>query len=95
MGFFRFRHSVKILPGVCWNLGKKSTSLSIGHRGAHYTVGTAGSRTTVDIPGTGLSYTEIHQSHTQGTEHESYKGIPMPSQEWIRDNRVKCHHPHA
>ena len=88
MGFFRFRRSIKILPGVRWNIGKKSTSLSIGPRGAHYTVGTAGSRTTVGIPGTGLSYTDIHKSHAQVTQHESYHEVPMPSQEWIRNNRV-------
>ena len=88
MGFFRFRRSIKILPGVRWNIGKKSTSLSIGARGAHYTVGTAGSRTTVGIPGTGLSYTDIHKSHTQVTQHESYHEVPMPSQEWIRNNKV-------
>jgi len=88
MGFFRFRRSIKLFPGVRWNIGKKSSSLSIGGRGAHYTVGTSGSRTTIGIPGTGLSYTDIHRSHTQVTEHESYKGVPMPSQEWIRNNRV-------
>jgi hypothetical protein len=55
MGFFRFRRSVKLFPGVRWNFGKKSTSLSIGGRGANYTVGTSGGRTTVGIPGTGLS----------------------------------------
>jgi Protein of unknown function (DUF4236) len=58
MGYFRFRRSIKLLPGVRWNIGKKSTSLSFGVRGAQYTVGTSGSRTTVGIPGTGLSYTE-------------------------------------
>ena len=88
MGFFRFRRSIKLFPGIRWNIGKKSSSLSFGGRGAHYTVGTSGSRTTIGIPGTGLSYTDIHRSHTQVTEHESYKGIPMPSQEWIRNNRV-------
>jgi hypothetical protein len=88
MGFFRFRRSIKLFFGVRWNIGKKSSSLSIGGRGAHYTVGTSGSRTTIGIPGTGLSYTDIHRSHTQVTEHESYKGIPMPSQEWIRNNRI-------
>ena len=63
MGFFRFRRSIKLLPGVRWNFGKKSTSLSIGGRGANYTVGgPRGSRTTVGIPGTGLSYTETSGS---------------------------------
>ena len=58
MGFFRFRRSIKIAPGIRWNFGKKSSSLSFGGRGFHYTVGSRGSRTTVGIPGTGMSYTE-------------------------------------
>ena len=67
MGFFRFRRSIKLFPGVRWNIGKKSSSLSFGGKGAHYTVGgPRGSRTTVGIPGTGLSYTE-----TSGTSHRS------------------------
>ena len=86
MGFFRFRRSVKIFPGVRWNFGKKSTSLSIGGRGAHYTFGTAGSRTTVGIPGTGLSYTDIHSSHSRVASR--HPNIPTPSESWIRNNRV-------
>ena len=86
MGFFRFRRSVKLFPGVRWNIGKKSTSLSFGGRGAHYTVGTAGRRTTVGIPGTGISYTDIHSNHSRVTERHA--GIPMPSESWIRNNRV-------
>ena len=67
MGFFRFRRSIKLFPGVRWNIGKKSSSLSFGGKGAHYTVGgPRGSRTTVGIPGTGLSYTE-----TSGTSPRS------------------------
>src|SRR5262249_49937697 len=60
MGYFRFRRSIKILPGVRWNIGKKSTSVSFGGRGLTYTLGTKGSRTTVGIPGTGISYTQVH-----------------------------------
>src|SRR6266542_3789705 len=67
MGFFRFRRSIKILPGVRWNFGKKSTSVSFGPRGLKYTIGTQGSRTTVGIPGTGLSYTQVHASKPGST----------------------------
>lgn len=63
MGFFRFRRSVKLLPGIRLNFGKKSTSLSFGVRGAHYTVGPHGSRTTVGLPGTGISYTSTSGTH--------------------------------
>lgn len=55
---FRFRRSVKILPGVRLNFGKKGTSVSVGPRGAKVTVGPSGTRATVGIPGTGISYTE-------------------------------------
>lgn len=70
MGFFRFRRSVKLFPGVRWNIGKSSSSLSFGGRGYHYTVGSRGSRTTIGIPGTGLSYTET-SGHTSTTTEES------------------------
>src|SRR5258705_335428 len=60
MGFFRFRRSIRILPGVRINVGKRSASMSVGVRGAHVTFGgPQGTRTTVGLPGTGLSYTEV------------------------------------
>jgi uncharacterized protein DUF4236 len=66
MGYFRFRRRIKIAPGVHWNIGKKGSSLSFGGRGVTYTVGPQGSRTTVGIPGTGVSYTHV-QSHSPPT----------------------------
>lgn len=56
---WRFRRSIKIAPGVRWNIGKRSTSFSFGPRGFKVTAGTAGVRQTVGLPGTGLSYTKI------------------------------------
>jgi hypothetical protein len=95
MGFFRFRRSVRLLPGVRWNFGKRSSSLSFGVRGAHYTMGTRGSRTTVGIPGTGLSYTQIHGSHSRVAGHRNWADIPAPSDEWFRANapEIKFHFP--
>jgi hypothetical protein len=55
---FRFRRRIKIAPGVRLNVGKTGfTSMSIGGRGMTMNVGAKGVRTTVGIPGTGLSYT--------------------------------------
>jgi hypothetical protein len=54
----RFRRSVRLLPGVKLNFGQKSSSVSIGVRGLHYTVGTRGARVTAGIPGTGLSWSQ-------------------------------------
>jgi hypothetical protein len=67
MGYFRFRRSIRIFPGVRWNIGKKSSSVSFGPRGLKYTIGTQGSRTTVGIPGTGISYTQVHSSKPGST----------------------------
>lgn len=53
---FRFRRSIKIAPGIHWNIGKGSTSVRLGGRGFGVTLGTRGNRTTVGVPGTGASY---------------------------------------
>ena len=58
MGFFRFRRSIRILPGVRLNIGKTGISTSVGVRGAQVTLGRGKVRTTVGLPGTGLSYTD-------------------------------------
>lgn len=54
---FKFRKSVKIAPGVKLNFNKKSTGVTFGGKGFHYTVNSKGKRTTsVGVPGTGLYY---------------------------------------
>lgn len=58
MGIFRFRRRIRVASGVHVNVSAKSVSTSIGPRGMQITSGTRGSRTTIGIPGTGLSYTE-------------------------------------
>lgn len=55
----RFRKSIKILPGVKFNVGKKSAGVSVGTDGARYSVNSSGRKTsTVGVPGTGLSYSK-------------------------------------
>lgn len=54
----RFRRSVKIVPGVRLNFGKRGVSVSTGVRGAKVTVGSRGTYGNIGIPGTGLSYRE-------------------------------------
>ncbi len=54
---WRFRKSIKILPGVKVNIGKDGfSSVSVGTRGAHITMGKNGTTVSAGIPGTGLSY---------------------------------------
>lgn len=53
----RFRKSVKLAPGVKLNFNKKSTGVTFGGKGVHYTVNSNGKSTSsVGIPGTGISY---------------------------------------
>ena len=55
----RFRRTLKIAPGLRLNFNKNSIGLSIGPRGAKYTINSSGRRTaSVGIPGSGLSYSE-------------------------------------
>jgi uncharacterized protein DUF4236/putative peptidoglycan binding protein len=54
---FRFRKSIRVSRGVRINLtGRGVSSVSIGRPGATLNFGRTGVRTTVGIPGTGLSY---------------------------------------
>jgi hypothetical protein len=55
---FRFRRSIRIGPGLRVNLSKSAISTSAGRRGAWFTFGPRGMRSTVGLPGTGLSYSE-------------------------------------
>jgi len=78
---FRFRRSVRLLPGVRLNLSKSGASVSLGGRGFHYTVGPKGTRTTLGIPGTGLSWTEYspHKSGASSGRPSSLSNPPYPS----------------
>jgi hypothetical protein len=56
MGYFRFRKTFSIFPGVRINLSKTGVSGSLGGHGATVNVGKNGEQVTLGIPGTGLSY---------------------------------------
>ena len=59
VGYFRFRKTFRLMPGIRLNLSKSGVSTSIGRPGATLNVGgIRGARATVGFPGTGLSYTE-------------------------------------
>jgi hypothetical protein len=79
---FRFRRSIKILPGIRLNFGKRSVSTSIGVRGAHVTFGKTGTRTTVGLPGSGISYTHLDKPDKEravasAANHASDPGAPQ------------------
>lgn len=67
---FRFRRSVKLLPGIRLNFSKSGISTSLGGRGASINIGPKGIRKTVGIPGSGMSYSTF-SSHGSNADAAS------------------------
>lgn len=63
----RFRKSIKITKGVRINFSKSGASLSLGGRGHSVNIGKRGVRSTIGIPGTGISYTTSTKSKRTGS----------------------------
>lgn len=63
---WRFRQSLRLLPGVRLNIGKQSMSLSVGGPGATLNLSRRGVRGTVGLPGSGLSYTHDFSGGRRG-----------------------------
>lgn len=53
---FRLRKSIKLFGGVKLNLSKSGVGISAGVKGARVGIGPRGVRTTLSVPGTGMSY---------------------------------------
>ena len=76
---FRFRKSIKILPGLKLNLTHKGiTSASIGKPGASLNIGKKGTRTSIGIPGTGLSYSKHHPYTNKPNTLQNSSQQPSP-----------------
>jgi hypothetical protein len=78
---WRFRRSVKILPGVRLNFSRSGISTSVGVRGAHVTVGHGKVRETVGLPGSGISYSESQslESHADAPGAAPAAAVTEPS----------------
>jgi hypothetical protein len=74
---FRFQKRIKLLPGVTLNLSRKGASTSFGATGARVTVGHGQVRTTLGVPGTGISQTSI--TSTPKAQGETQESAPMPA----------------
>lgn len=76
----RFRKSIKIAPGIKINLNKKSTSVTFGSKGVHYTASSTGKKTaSVGIPGTGISYTKTTGQSSKQKKTSEGGSQPMPT----------------
>jgi uncharacterized protein DUF4236 len=61
---FRFQKRIRILPGVRINLSKSGVSTSLGGKGLTANLNDENVKTTVGIPGTGLSYSQTSQARS-------------------------------
>lgn len=68
---WRFRRSVKLLPGVRLNFSNRGMSTSIGPTGATLNFSNRGTRATVGLPGTGVSYSALTSSRTTAPSYLS------------------------
>jgi hypothetical protein len=62
---FRFRRSLKLMPGVRLNISRSGFSTSLGGKGATLNIGKRGTRGTVGLPGSGLSYSTLFNSSSR------------------------------
>jgi hypothetical protein len=85
---FRFQKRIKLLPGVRINLSKSGVSTSLGVQGAQITKGHGKTRTTVGLPGTGLSHSSVKSNHQQeegfdNTPEPQYSPAPIQQTHWL------------
>lgn len=59
----RVRKILKLAPGVRLNLSKSGGSVSVGGKGFTVNLGRKGTRGTVGLPGSGISYSK-YKKHT-------------------------------
>jgi len=62
---FRHRSTIRLGRGLRINLSKSGASLSVGRRGATMDLCKRGGRTTVGVPGSGLSYSKAIPRHAR------------------------------
>jgi hypothetical protein len=81
---FRFRKSVKLLPGIRLNVGLGGASLSLGGRGATLNLSSRGARATVGVPGTGLSYSTKLTGPASSTRRRTTRSTQQLTAEYRR-----------
>ncbi|VXB85678.1 hypothetical protein ENHYD8BJ_90315 [Enhydrobacter sp. 8BJ] len=81
----RFRKTIKVAPGIKLNVGKKSSSVSIGGKGFTTNYGKNGTRTTIGIPGTGVSYTATSSRR----KPKQYKQVSSSNNQNIPISRIE------
>ena len=86
---FRFRRSVSVAPGIRLNVTKNGlNSVSLGGPGASLNMGRGGTRTTVGLPGSGISYSSRTGSESSLGTGLAVAGMLVLIIAAIRGNRL-------
>lgn len=83
-----FRRSIKILPGLKVNVGKKGTSVTVGARGAHVTYGKGRKTASVGVPGTGVYYRKTISTKEKTSVNAAYSGQQQLPQRTKAENQT-------
>lgn len=79
MGLY-FRRSVKLLPGLKLNFGKKSTSVTVGSKLGRVTYGKGRTTYSTGVPGTGVYYrktvSDNKKAHPTNTAYSPQQEVP-------------------
>ncbi|HEV2412496.1 MAG TPA: DUF4236 domain-containing protein [Candidatus Saccharimonadales bacterium] len=76
----RYRRSIRLAKGVKLNLTKTGVGMTVGGKGAHYSVHSSGRRTaSVGMPGTGLYYQKRTSSKSRDAVTPRTTTAPQPS----------------
>jgi hypothetical protein len=87
---FRIRKSIKIAPGIKYNLNKSGGSLSLGGRGKSLNISAKGIKGTVGIPGTGISYsTSLNSSQRSVSNRDAYNALLKQQKEEEKKNKLE------
>jgi hypothetical protein len=80
---WRFRRTIKLLPGVHLNISKSGVSLSLGGPGATINLNREGHQTTVGIPGSGLNYRGERSKWTHEFSPQGGAGSSLMHYGWV------------
>lgn len=72
---WRFRRSVRLLPGVRLNFSGGGVTTTLGPRGAHVTLGGKRTRVSTGIPGTGVSHSTLLPSRPRLGQRSGSGGL--------------------
>ncbi len=72
---WRFRKTVKIVPGVRLNISRSGISTTVGPNGASINLGKRGTRKTIGIPGTGISHSSLMSPSTDSRGEQSVSSV--------------------